>query len=126
MSPAHQPGDDRPRGSGDRSGGSPGGLTPTEWADALHLAALQARAEAARRDRPIFTAPPADGPPPGEAAGSGPPPVEAGTGTDAPGTERSSPAPGTDTGTARSPGLPAGGGGSAAGRVPRADRKSVV
>uniref|UniRef100_UPI00064BD75D SAV_2336 N-terminal domain-related protein n=1 Tax=Nocardiopsis sp. RV163 TaxID=1661388 RepID=UPI00064BD75D len=96
MSPAHQPGDDRPRGSGDRSGGPPGGLTPTEWADALHLAALQARAGAARRDRPVFPAPPADGPPPGEA----------GAGAGEPGAARSSPPSGTDTGTARSQGLP--------------------
>lgn len=122
MSPAHQPGDDRPRGSGDRSGGSPGGLTPTEWADALHLAALQARAEAACRDRPIFPTPPADGPPPGETAGSGPSPRGDGTGTDAPGTGRSSPPPGTDTGTARPPGLPGGGtatGGDGSAAAPR-------
>ncbi|NKY96117.1 FxSxx-COOH system tetratricopeptide repeat protein [Nocardiopsis alborubida] len=109
MSPAHQPGDDRPRGSGDRSGGSPGGLTPTEWADALHLAALQARAEAARRERPVFPAPPADGRPPGEASASGTPPGEAGLRADAPGSAEPCPPPGTDTGTARPPGLPDGG-----------------
>ncbi|PDP87037.1 tetratricopeptide repeat protein [Glycomyces fuscus] len=122
MSPAHQPGDDRPRDSGDRSGGAAGGLTPTEWADALHLAALQARAEAARRGRPVFPAPPADGPSPGEAAGSATPPWEAaGPPTTSPG-----PPSGTGSGAAGppAPGRPDGGAepgrdGPAAGRDPR-------
>ncbi|WP_017571137.1 FxSxx-COOH system tetratricopeptide repeat protein [Nocardiopsis halotolerans] len=74
MSSGEQPGDDRPRDSGDRTIGALGGLTPMEWADAVHLAALQERAGAARRDHPV---PGNDAPGPGEPDGSRPPPDSA-------------------------------------------------
>lgn len=68
MSRGHQPGDERLRGGGDGTDGGLGlgglGLTPTEWADAVHLAALRSRAEEIRRGRPSFPLPPEGDPVP--------------------------------------------------------------